>query len=380
MQLTFWILVGLCVYGYIGYPILLVIVSSFVNRFRSIPQTTESGPKASILVAAYNEEDYVATKINSLLNQTYPAERYDIWVISDGSSDRTAEIVRSYSDPRVHLLDLPRGGKANALNRGVNASGKEIVVFSDADNEWAPDTLMSLLSPFTLNRVGAVSGHLSIRKTSKYLGIGDRLYRMYESFIRQNETKLGSAVSADGGIFAIRRELYDTLPQDVTDDFYISTGAVCRNKALVYQPSAVAYDDGVDKAENLLRRRIRVTVRGMTSLWRRKQLFNPMYSGWYSVCLLSHKLIRRFVPFFALLLFPVSFLLVRESSFHGFLFALQLVFYLSAVAALYDNGKRLPKIFSIAGYVFLSSYGLVLGIIKFAKGDRFAFWSPDQNR
>ena len=380
VELIFWLFIGLCLYGYVGYPLLLIALSPLVNRFQSLPQSTQDCPHASILVAAYNEENYICTKLDSLLNQHYPGEKFDIWVLNDGSSDQTATLVKSYSDPRVHLLDLPRGGKANALNAGVKACTHDILVFSDADNEWAPDTLMRLLAPFTHTEIGAVSGHLSIRKNSRHLGMGDRLYRKYESIIRQSETKLGSAVSADGGIFAIRRALYDPLPQDVTDDFFISTGAVCHGKALVYQQSAIAYDDGVDKAENQLRRRVRVTVRGMTSLWRRRSLFNPFRFGWYSLCLLSHKLIRRFVPFFALLLLPLNVFLLTEHSFYSLSLLTQVVFYSVALAGLYDQGKRLPKVFSIASFALLSSYGLALGITKFIKGERFTFWSPEQNR
>lgn len=380
MDIVFFTLVFFCFYGYVGYPALLFVVTRWVSRHGEIPQSTDNGPSVSILVAAYNEEDYISTKLDSLLSQSYPEEKFDVWVLSDGSSDKTGDIVRSYDNPRIKLLDLPRGGKATALNAGVKASEHEVVVFSDADNEWTEDTLMRLMAPFTLDRVGAVSGHLSIRKNSTHLGMGDRLYRQYEAFIRNCETKLGNAVSADGGIFAIRRDLFDEIPQDVTDDFYISTGAIVKGSSLVYQGSAIAYDDGVDKAKNQMRRRIRVTVRGMTSLWRRKQLFNPLQYGIYSLCLLSHKFIRRFVPFFALLLLPVNAMLLGQGTLFDVLFALQMMFYIGAIAGLLDGGKRLPKVFSMAGFVLLSSAGLGFGIIQFLQGKRFTFWSPEQNR
>ncbi len=225
-----------------------------------------------------------------------------------------------------------------------------------------------------------MSGRLTIRDNSQHLGLGDKLYREFESFIRRAETQLGSAVSADGGIFAIHRELYDPLPQDVTDDFYISTGAINKGKALVFQASAVAYDDGVDKAENQLRRRIRVTVGGMTSLWRRRTLFNPFEHGLYSLCLFSHKFIRRFVPFFALFLLPVNFFIANDSLFYMVFLCLQLASYAVAIAGLIDQGKRLPKPFSMAGFLLLSSYGLGVGVVQFLAGKRITYWSPEQNR
>ena len=359
---------------------MLSVVTPFLTRYKDLPQTTNDGPSVSILVAAYNEEDNISTKIDSLLSQTYPQEKFDVWVLSDGSSDRTAAIVKGYENPRINLLDLPRGGKATALNAGVDASKNEVIVFSDADNEWTNETLERLVSPFTLSTVGAVSGHLSIRKNSTHLGMGDRLYRQYEAFIRKCETRLGNAVSADGGIFAIRRSLFDGIPQDVTDDFYISTGAIVRGQSLVYQGSAIAYDDGVDKAKNQMSRRIRVTVRGMTSLWRRRELFNPLQYGIYSLCLLSHKLIRRFVPFFGLMLLPVNIALINSGPFFQLMLFFQVLFYFCAVLGLIDGGKRLPKVFSMAGFVFLSSVGLGFGIVQFILGKRFTFWSPEQSR
>ncbi|MBL4608446.1 MAG: glycosyltransferase [Pseudomonadales bacterium] len=380
MEFLFWFLISICIYGYIGYPLLLAIITPYFSRYQQLPQSISTGPSVSVLVAAYNEEKNIAIKIDSLLSQTYPSSDFDIWVLDDGSDDRTAEIVKNYDDQRVNLLSLPRGGKATALNAGVASSTKEIIVFSDADNEWTENTLMRLISPFSLLSVGAVSGHLSIRKNSKHLGIGDRLYRQYEAFIRKCETKLGNAVSADGGIFAIRRVLYQDLPQDVTDDFYISTGAIINGQSLVYQETAVAYDDGVDNAGNQLRRRIRVTVRGMTSLWRRRELFNIFRYGVYSFCLFSHKLIRRFVPFFAILLLPVNIFVLHNGGFYIALFSLQIGFYLCAVAGLIDNGRRLPKSFSMAGFVLLSSFGLASGIVQFLLGKRFTFWSPEENR
>ena len=380
MEFWFWFLVFICFYGYAGYPLLLALIAPFCSKYRQLPQQTDNGPTVSILVPAFNEAGHIRVKLDSLLNQNYPADRFNVWVLNDGSQDNTAEIVKSYQDPRIHLLDLPRGGKATALNQGVSASDNEVIVFSDADNEWTPDTLMRLVAPFTIPAIGAVSGRLAIRTDTRHLGLGDLLYRKFEAFIRQSETRLGSAVSADGGIFAIRRELYDPIPQDVTDDFYISTGAISKGKALVFQASAIAYDDGVEKAENQLRRRVRVTVRGMTSLWRRRALFNPLRFGIYSLCLLSHKLVRRFVPFFALFLLPVNFSIIGAHGFYLTLFWLQLLFYVAAVAGLLDQGRHLPKPFSMAGFLLLSSYGLGSGIVQFLMGKRFTFWSPEQNR
>lgn len=380
METLFWVLVFLCFYGYLGYPLLAWCVSRFVNRLPDIPDTITTPVNATILVAAHNEAGTINAKLDSLLGQTYPQAHFDVLVLSDGSTDGTVEAVKAYANPRLQVLDLPRGGKAAALNAGVMASTSDVIVFSDADNEWEPDTLAKLLAPFQSERVGAVSGRIVIRKKKDKLGMGDWLYRRYESLLRDAETRLGSAVSADGGIFAIRRALYDGLPNDVTDDFYISTAAIQAGKALYFQPEAIACDEGLEHAEGQYRRRVRVTVRGMQSLWRRRALMNPLRYGWYSFCLISHKLIRRFVPFFALLLLPVNVWLLGENGFYQACALLQVLFYLMAGIGLLDHERRLPKPFKLAGFVLLSSVGLGVGIIKFLGGERYAFWTPQQHR
>lgn len=380
MEVLFWSLVFICFYGYAGYPLLVWLIARFINRQPVIPETLTTPVHATIVIAAHNEERNIAAKLDSLLNQTYPQELFDVVVVSDGSSDKTVSIVQSYANPRFKVLDLPRVGKAAALDAGVNACTADVIVFSDADNEWETNTLEKLIPAFGSDKVGAVSGRIVIRKKKDNLGVGDWLYRNYESFIRDSESRLGSAVSADGGIFAIRREHYHGLPSDVTDDFYISTGAIEDGKALVFQAEAIAYDEGVETAESQYRRRIRVTVGGMQSLWRRRVLMNPFRYGWYSFCLISHKLIRRFVPFFAMLLLPTNIFLLNEGVFYQTVAALQLLFYVMGGLGLLDQKRILPKPFKLAGFVLLSSFGLAVGITRFVLGERFVLWTPQQNR
>ncbi|MBV1883532.1 MAG: glycosyltransferase [Pseudomonadales bacterium] len=404
---SFWFIAALGFYGYLGYPMLVSVLSWFIRSDPMLPTQNASSTNdansmgasnVSILVAAYNEEDNITAKLDSLCNQHYQLNNIEILVLNDGSDDNTANLVTSYiaaqcdqpssiDAPSIRLLDLPRGGKAAALNAGADAAQHDILVFSDADNHWQADTLTQLLAPFSVNQVGAVSGRLTIEGEYQNLGLGDRLYRNYEAYIRSCETQLGSAVSADGGIFAIRKALFDPVPPDVTDDFFISTGAVEKGFSLVYQSSALAFDQGVETAGSQYRRRIRVTVRGMRSLWRRRRLLNPFQYGIYAICLISHKLIRRFVPFFAMLLLPLNIAIVTShtmesgfSVFYSVTLISQIVFYLSAIAGLVDAGKRLPKPFTMAGFLLLSSFALGMGVFRFLIGERFTQWSPQSNR
>jgi len=376
----FWMTALLCVYGYFGYPALVWLLSRFINRAPLIPSEAQLPLRATILIAAHNEERSLGAKIHSLLTQDADPACFDILVVSDGSTDRTADIVNAFHNPRIRVLDLPRGGKAAALNAGVQASTAPVLVFSDADNVWQKDTLEKLLAPFRSRRVGAVSGRLDINRKTRRLGLGDRLYRNYEALVRNAETRLGSAVSADGGIFAIRREHWRELPGDVTDDFFISTCAILDGRALVFEPAAIAFDEGVESVENQYRRRVRVTVRGMRSLWHRRELMNPLRYGLYAWCLISHKLIRRLVPFFALLLLPLNLLVLEAGRFYQIAAVAQVAFYSIAALALLAPQLPLPRVARLCGFVVLSSLGIAVGVLRFLQGDRFAFWSPEQNR
>lgn len=394
MVILFWLTLALCFYGYIGYPLLLLLLypffilkSKLLSPKSSVAPSLDSATNGvSILVAAYNEEANIIKKLDSLLAQPLLDVPLEILVLNDGSSDGTAALVTNYSlthkdnKTRIRLLDLERGGKAAALNQGVEAANYDIVVFSDADNRWDKTTLQHLLDPFKESIVGAVSGQLVIDKKTQSLGFGDRVYRLYESVIRRCETAAGSAVSADGGIFAIRKSLFDPVPADVTDDFYISTGAIAKGHQLRFVEQAIAFDEGVEKIENQYRRRIRVTVRGMRSLMQRKALMNPMNYGFYAIQLISHKLIRRFTPFFALLLLPLNALIADQSWFYLTLFVLQLCFYAIGIAGLLDKGKQLPKPVTMVGFLLLSSFALGVGVVKYFTGLRFTQWSPENNR
>ena len=381
MKSMFWLLIFLIVYGYLGYPLVLFFLSRIFRNTIQLPADSRPfTPMVSILIAAFNEEKNIAEKIRSLLIQDYPPASYDIWVLDDGSTDQTASIVTEFSDQRIHLLSLPRGGKATALNHGVEQCGGEILVFSDADTIWQATTLTQLVAPFSLTTTGAVAGRLQTFRKTGHLGYGDKIYHHYESAIRLWETALASAVSADGGLFALRKELWQPLPQDVTDDFFISTAAVVNGRKIIFCENAVAFDTGVEKARSQLKKRVRITVRGLTSLWRRQELFNPLRFGWYSLFLFSHKLIRRLVPAFFLLVLPANLWLMQAGAVYQLSLVLQLLFYGLALSGLILGATKAPKFLSLITFMALNGYGVLKGVMLFLVGKRYTSWVPEQNR
>jgi len=187
-------------------------------------------------------------------------------------------------------------------------------------------------------------------------------------------------VSADGALLALRRELFQNVPAEVNDDFFISTCAPVAGKRIVYVPEAQVIDHGVDEADKQFRRRQRVTVGGLQSLAQRRELLNPLKHGLYSLALISHKLIRRLAPVLLLPLLLSNCWLWDEHGFYRLSLLAQLFGYSVAIAGLLDGQHRLPKPFRLAAFVLVTLAGMSLGLWQFLRGQRYAQWNPEQNR
>lgn len=376
-ELVFWMCLLLPVYAWIGYPVLLTLAAPFFPRRRLSPLAPQ---RVSVVIAAHNEARHIVDKLRSVLRQDYQAADLQVVVVSDGSTDATVQLARSLGDPRVEVLDLPRLGKAGVLNAGVEVSRGELLVFTDADNQWADDTLGLLLAPFADPEVGASAGHMIIPVVGKGLSLGDSLYRHYEAWVRKVENRTGCMVSADGALLALRRSLYQAVPKQVNDDFFISTCAPAAGKRIVYVPEAIVLDQGVDEADKQFRRRQRVTVGGLLSLAARRELLNPLRHGLYAIALISHKLIRRLAPVLLLPLLLANLWLALEPGLFRWMLMAQLLGYSVAVLGLLDVRRRLPKPFRLAAFLLVTLAGMSVGLWQFLRGHSYSQWNPNQNR
>ncbi|MFK3724212.1 glycosyltransferase [Pseudomonas monteilii] len=376
-ELVFWMCLLLPVYAWIGYPVLLTLAAPFFPRRRLSPLAPQ---RVSVVIAAHNEARHIVDKLRSVLRQDYQAADLQVVVVSDGSTDATVQLARSLGDPRVEVLDLPRLGKAGVLNAGVEVSRGELLVFTDADNQWADDTLGLLLAPFADPEVGASAGHMIIPVVGKGLSLGDSLYRHYEAWVRKVENRTGCMVSADGALLALRRNLYQAVPKQVNDDFFISTCAPAAGKRIVYVPEAIVLDQGVDEADKQFRRRQRVTVGGLLSLAARRELLNPLRHGLYAIALISHKLIRRLAPVLLLPLLLANLWLALEPGLFRWMLVAQLLGYGVAVLGLLDVRRRLPKPFRLAAFLLVTLAGMSVGLWQFLRGHSYSQWNPNQNR
>ena len=376
-EFIFWLCLLLPVYAYLGYPLLLTVLAPLFPAWRHSPAPPLN---ISIVIAAHNEARHIEHKLRTLLAQDYQPATLQIILASDGSTDDTVARAHKVVDSRITVLDLPRQGKAATLNAGAALATGDILVFTDADNQWSRETLGYLLAPLSDPNVGACAGHMVIPVTGGGLSVGDSLYRHYEGWLRRVENRTGCMVSADGALLALRRELFQSVPAEVNDDFFLSTCAPVAFKRIVYVPEAQVIDHGVDEADKQFRRRQRVTVGGLQSLAQRRELLNPFKHGLYSIALISHKLIRRLAPILLLPLLLSNFWLWEDHGFYRLALIAQLFGCAVAIAGLLDSQHRLPKPFRLAAFLLVTLAGMSIGLWQFLRGQRYAQWNPEQNR
>jgi cellulose synthase/poly-beta-1,6-N-acetylglucosamine synthase-like glycosyltransferase len=292
--LTFWVL--------LGYPILLAVLSRYASR----PICREPiEPTVSIIVAVYNGELYLENKLRSLLELDYPRSQVEIFVASDGSSDRTEEIARSFAAQGVQLLSLPRGGKPAALNATIPHASGEILLLTDVRQTLAPDSLTHLARCFADPSVGVVSGELRIRSGATQAEADIGLYWRFESWIRDRLSMIDSMFGATGPFYAIRRSLAVPIPPDMLlDDVYLPLAAFFRGYRLVMESRARAYDFPTS-LHTEFRRKVRTLAGNYQILMAYPALLGPGNRMW--IHFVSYKLGRLLLPWFLIALAISSF-------------------------------------------------------------------------
>lgn len=377
-ELVFWGCVAALVYVYVGFGLLAAAWGTVRRRrVRQHPIT----PRVSIVIAAYNEEAVIAQKIENLLQLDYPKGQLDIIVASDGSSDRTVEIARRYVGEHVLLLALPRRGKIYALKDAVAQAQGDILVFSDANTFLDPNALHMLARNFADPDVGGVCGNQLYRSQSgdDSSGQGESVYWTYDKWLKARQTYTGSIVSADGAIYAVRRQLF-RIPESaaVTDDFAISTAVIEQGKRLVFEPDALAYESSAGAAGREFRRKVRLMTRGMRGVLLRRALLNPFRYGFYSIILLSHKVVRRLAPVFLMLLLLSSLTLGNHNTLYAVAAVSQVALYLLAGLGFLLRAHRLgrAKLVAIPFFYCLANAAALVALCKTIRGERIERWQP----
>ncbi|MDY7031287.1 MAG: glycosyltransferase family 2 protein, partial [Thermodesulfobacteriota bacterium] len=253
-KFIFFFSIFMIFYIYFGYPLLIFLIGVIKNN-RVNKDFYE--PYVTILIAAYNEENSIEVTIKNKLSLNYPKNKLEIIVISDGSTDRTDDIVKQYASQGVKLIRQdPRAGKTSALNLAITEAKGEIIVFSDANSIYASDALGELLKNFNDSTVGYVTGKMIYTNPDgSVMGDGCTAYMKYENFLRQCETRIGSVVGVDGGIDACRKSLYQPMNPDQLPDFILPLRISEQGYRVVYEPDAILKEAALKASKDEYRMR-----------------------------------------------------------------------------------------------------------------------------
>jgi cellulose synthase/poly-beta-1,6-N-acetylglucosamine synthase-like glycosyltransferase len=366
VEALFFISVGFILYTYFGYPLIIHVWAKFFpkrleKRYRALP--------LSVVLAVKDEEINVKTRIENLLSQEYPEDLVEIVVVSDGSTDRTAELARAFNDERVKVVESPmQVGKSGALNIGVEQASHDIIVFADARQRFGDNVFAELVSMFYDDKIGAVSGELVIeRGVNSEVHEGAGLYWRYEKHIRCSESDAASAVGATGSIYAIRKALYKPLAEHtLLDDFLIPMRIVLQGYRVIFIRSAKAYDLSSSTAAQEFNRKVRTLAGNFQAAALEKQLLVPWRNKIFFQ-FVSHKLTRLLVPYFCVLALLASGLLA--GGFFNFAFIAQVIFYAAGFLTLTPLGKtKIGAAVRVSWTFMVLNAAAVMGLVVFLTG------------
>lgn len=378
----FWLgLLGL-VYVYAGYPLAAWLLGGALNR--RVQKAVAGGhqPTVTVLIAAFNEAGHIAATVRNKLAQDYPTERLNVIVISDASDDGTDDLVRAVGSDRVRLVrQEPRAGKTSALNLAMPHATGEIVVFSDANSLYAPDTVARLVDCFADSDVGYVTGRMVYKAPDGSLtGEGCSLYMRYENRLRDWETKLGSIVGVDGGVDAMRRSLYRPMRADQLPDFVQPLRVREQGYRVVYQPEALLYEDALTATGDEYRMRVRVALRAFHALKDMAALLDPARYGLFAWQLWSHKVLRYLAFLFMIGCLLAAWLLADRAggTFWRLAMVAQIGFYAAAVYGHVAgrSGRGAGRLTGLATYLCVLNLASAQAFWQFLRGRKQVIWKP----
>lgn len=376
----FWFFVFLLAYVYVGYPALVYFVSKIW------PRKVERGdiePTVTVLITAYNEEKSIAAKLENSLSLDYPKEKLEILVASDGSTDNTDEIVKTFADRNVGLFRQEgRKGKTLTQNGAVRSSNGEIILFTDATTVLSTDVLKRILPSFNDSTVGCVSGRLKyVDQAETSVGSGAQSYWSYETNLKASESRACSLIGASGCLYAVRRTAYRDLASDACSDFVICSDLYRRGFRSVFEPDALSIEDTNAATRDEMNMRVRVIVQTLNDLWQNRDLLNPFKFGFFAVELFSHKVLRYSVPVILLMmLISNAFAATTGSALYLVLLGLQAAFYVSALFGwILERIGLKVKLLVIPLYFVLANTASVIAAYRFLRGKRYSTWEPIRN-
>ena len=364
-------------YAYAGYVILLSLVTGFKknNKMRNATYT----PSVSLIIAAHNEEAVIRRKLLEALHDLdYPKDKLEVIIASDASTDRTDEIVKGFLDQGVVLVRQgERKGKTGVQNLAATQARGDILAFSDATTVYRSGVIRNLVRHFGDSGVGCVGGEEHFVKSDREISEEAGFFWKYEKLIRQKESEFNTMIGASGCVFAIRKELYETLDDSLIEDFALPLKVASKGYKVVCENEAIAFEEAAVNTRAELARKTRIVTGGVNVLWKMKHLLNPFRYPLLSFQLFSHKIARWLAPVFMLTLFISNMYLISQSMFFLAAALAQITFYgLAILGHFIRNFKYVPKVVKMVYHFCVMNFAAVFGILRFLKGERRVVWTP----
>jgi cellulose synthase/poly-beta-1,6-N-acetylglucosamine synthase-like glycosyltransferase len=375
--------IAITFYSYIGYGFVLWVwlkVRKWLGRSGTQPVSTAFTPPVTLIVAAYNEEEFIRQKIQNTLELDYPKEALHLIFITDGSTDKTPALVNQF--PEIQLLhSTARQGKVAAMHRAMSFVKTPYVIFSDANTLLNKESIRNMVKHYQNKSVGGVAGEKKVMQAAgeAAAGAGEGLYWKYESFLKKLDWQFYTVVGAAGELFSIRTELYE-YPGDniLLDDFIISLRVCQKGYRVAYEANAFALETASSSMREEQKRKIRISAGGFQSMYLLRSLLNIFKYPTLSFQYISHRVLRwTLCPLFLplILICNVSLVAAGSSPVYTFLLAAQVLFYGLALAGwlLSLQNKKVSFLYAPYYFVFIN-VSLYLGFIRFLKGKQTVLW------
>ena len=382
VAVVFWASLAAVAWTYAGYPLLLLALARLRRPSPPPVNSAPPEPAVTVIISAYNEEKVIRQKLETTLALDYPAEKLEVIVASDSSTDRTHEIVGALAPRGVRLIVLPeRAGKTAAQNLAAAAASGEVLIFTDATTTLNRDSVRRLCACFADARVGCAGAELEyVSEGGSAVGKGGGLYWRYERRVKELEAAVSTLIGVSGCLYAVRASAYRPIEPDLISDFVIAGDVFQRGFITVYGGGAVSSERTHEETGEEFEMRVRVIIRTINALVRRARMLNPFRYGFFSFQLFSHKVLRYLVPELLLSILASGLWLALRGGavapVYGALTVAELALYLAAGVGWMRQklGLRLPFV-HVPFYFVVVNLAALWALVLYLRGERKVTWT-----
>ena len=389
MIILFWISLFIIFYTFLGYGVLLYFIVKIKRLFKNpfIFNAYAPLPTVTLLIAAFNEEDLIKDKVKNCLALDYPKEKIQIIFITDGSSDKTPELIAAFQGIEL-LHENLRAGKMAAIKRAIPYIKGEVTVFTDANTFLNTLAIKELIKHYQNPKVGAVAGEkrIMVDQQADASAAGEGFYWKYESALKKWDYELYSNVGAAGELFSIRTNLYQPVESDtIIDDHMIAMRIAEKGYLIAYEPAAYAMETASADSKEELKRKVRIAAGGIQSILRLKKSANPFYNPILTFQYISHRVLRwAITPWLMLLVLILNIIICIQNPqlwLYQFILLGQILFYMASILGYLSESKKIKiKALFIPFYFSMMNYAAMAGAIRYFKGKQSAAWEKSKRR